>query len=73
MRTNVYLPSYVEWLTCLEMERDVRKMYGEDQSGAAPYTLPKVSPAINSAATRQSQQGREPASSRRKGSRLEIY
>lgn len=23
---NVYLPSYVEWLTCLEMERDVRKM-----------------------------------------------
>ena len=26
MRTDVYLPSYVEWLTCLEMERDVRKM-----------------------------------------------
>ena len=26
MRSNVYLPSYVEWLTCLEMERDVRKM-----------------------------------------------
>jgi hypothetical protein len=26
MRTGVYLPSYVEWLTCLEMERDVRKM-----------------------------------------------
>jgi hypothetical protein len=26
VRTNVYLPSYVEWLTCLEMERDVRKM-----------------------------------------------
>src|SRR5262249_28337106 len=21
-----YLPSYVEWLTCLEMERDVRKL-----------------------------------------------
>src|SRR6266567_3190092 len=72
MRTDVYLPSYVEWLTCLvEMERDVRKMHGEDQFGAA--MLPKVSPAINPAATRQSQRGREPASSRRKGSRLEIY
>jgi hypothetical protein len=23
---NVYLPSYVEWLTCLEMQRDVRKL-----------------------------------------------
>jgi len=74
MRTDVYLPSYVEWLTCLEMERDVRKMRGEDQSfGPGPYTLPKVSPTINPAATRQSQRGREPASSRRKGSRLEIY
>jgi hypothetical protein len=72
MRTDVYLPSYVEWLTCLEMERDVRKMQ-RDQFGAGPYTLPKVSPAINPAATRQSQRGREPASSRRKGWRLEIY
>jgi hypothetical protein len=26
VRPDVYLPSYVEWLTCLEMERDVRKM-----------------------------------------------
>jgi len=73
MRTDVYLPSYVEWLTCLEMERDVRKMRGEDQFGAGPYTLPKVSPTINPAATRQSQRGRERASSRRKGSGLEIY
>jgi hypothetical protein len=46
MRTDVYLPSYVEWLTCLEMERDVRKMQREDQFGAGPYTLPKVSPAL---------------------------
>src|SRR6266478_265326 len=30
MRTDVYLPSYVEWLTCLEMGRDVRKMERED-------------------------------------------
>ena len=26
VRPGVYLPSYVEWLTCLEMERDARKM-----------------------------------------------
>jgi hypothetical protein len=26
VRPNVYLPSYVEWITCLEMERDARKM-----------------------------------------------
>src|SRR5262249_40543160 len=75
MRTGVYLPSYVEWLTCLEMERDVRKMQREDQAGAdpyaefgaGPYTLPNVSPAINPASIRQSQRGRERASSRRKG------
>src|SRR5256886_15172307 len=77
MRTGVYLPSYVEWLTCLEMGRDVRKMQREDQFGTGPdtgsYTLPKVSPAINPAAIRQSQRVREPASSRRKGSGLEIY
>src|SRR6185436_16996354 len=55
MRTDVYLPSYVEWLTCLEMERDVRKMKREDQFGTGPdtgsYTLPKVSPAINEGRT----------------------
>jgi hypothetical protein len=72
MRTGVYLPSYVEWLTCLEMGRDVRKMQREDQFGAGPYTLPKVRPAINTAG-RQSQRGRGRASSRRKGSGLEIY
>jgi hypothetical protein len=27
MRPDVYLPSYVEWLTCLEMERDVRNLH----------------------------------------------
>src|SRR5215510_1735917 len=42
MRTDVYLPSYVEWLTCLEMERDVRKMERPQQLGAGPWTLPKV-------------------------------
>jgi len=49
MRTGVYLPSYVEWLTCLEMERDVRKMERQPQFGTAPSSLPKVNPAINSA------------------------
>jgi hypothetical protein len=26
LRPNVYLPSYVEWVTCLEMRRDVRNL-----------------------------------------------
>jgi hypothetical protein len=59
IQTDVYLPSYVEWLTCLEMERDVRQERQQDvrkemqqdetfgQGG--PYTLPRVSPATNSA------------------------
>src|SRR6516164_6025373 len=51
MRTGVYLPSYVEWLTCLEMERDVRKMQQEERFGAGPWTLPKVPPAINEGRT----------------------
>jgi hypothetical protein len=59
MRPGVYLPSYVEWLTCLEMERDVRKMERQPAGfGTGPWTLPKVSPGINPAATRQSQRGR---------------
>ena len=49
MRTDVYLPSYVEWLTCLEMERDVRKMERPQNFGAGSWTLPKVRPAINTA------------------------
>lgn len=35
LQTGVYLPSYVEWLTCLEMERDVRKMRQQDREAAA--------------------------------------
>lgn len=35
VRSTVYLPSYVEWLTCLEMERDVRKMHAEQTNLAA--------------------------------------
>jgi len=29
IRPAAYLPSYAEWLTCLEMEREVRKMRAE--------------------------------------------
>jgi hypothetical protein len=35
VRPDVYLPSYVEWLTCLEMERDVRKMRQQEAEAAA--------------------------------------
>ncbi len=31
--TKAYLPSYVEWLTCLEMERDVRNLRREPTPG----------------------------------------
>jgi hypothetical protein len=44
VRTGVYLPSYVEWLTCLEMERDVRKMKIDMPDPKAPVTLPIVKP-----------------------------
>jgi hypothetical protein len=47
MRANVYLPSYVEWLTCLEMERDVRKMKAGQPSTSSTTTLPRVRPATN--------------------------
>jgi hypothetical protein len=32
---KVYLPSYVEWLTCLEMETAVKKMREEQQTPAS--------------------------------------
>ena len=44
VQTRVYLPSYVEWLTCLEMERDVRKMRLNQPNPRAPITLPRVTP-----------------------------
>jgi hypothetical protein len=47
MRTKVYLPSYVEWLTCLEMERDVRKMRLGEPPATETMTLPRVRPAIS--------------------------
>jgi hypothetical protein len=44
VRPGVYLPSYVEWLTCLEMERDARKMNLDQTDPGAPITLPIVRP-----------------------------
>jgi hypothetical protein len=46
MRTSIYLPSYVEWLTCLEMERDVRKMRKAEPPAADPMTLPRVARSL---------------------------
>jgi hypothetical protein len=44
--TRAYLPSYVEMLTCLEMERDVRKMNFEQTNPTAPVVLPTVRPGV---------------------------
>jgi hypothetical protein len=32
----VFMPNYTEWLTCLEMDRDVRKMRLENPDPSAP-------------------------------------
>jgi hypothetical protein len=52
LQPRVYLPSYVEWQTCMQMERDVRTLRGTAPapSATAPVTLPTVPPAINDAA-----------------------
>jgi len=51
LQSKVYLPSYVEWQTCMQMERDVRTLRGNTPapSATAPVTLPTVAPAINDA------------------------
>jgi hypothetical protein len=69
IKTDVYLPSYVEWLTCLEMERDVRKEKQPEETfgQGGPYTLPKVNPAINEGRTDSAQRASKPA---RAGTRL---
>jgi hypothetical protein len=43
IKPKVYLPSYVEWLTCLEMERDVRNLRREP-SPASPGTGRRPTP-----------------------------
>jgi len=46
VQPTAYMPSYVEWLTCLEMDRDLRKMRAERNEQPpnpnAPVTLPIV-------------------------------
>jgi hypothetical protein len=46
IQTNVYLPTYIEWLTCMEMNkavREARKSSGTPAvSPTAPVTLPRV-------------------------------
>jgi hypothetical protein len=51
LQSRVYLPSYVEWQTCMQMERDVRTLRGNTPapSATAPVTMPTVPPAINDA------------------------
>ena len=56
MRTRDYLPSYVEWLTCLEMERDVRKMRQGEQPATDTATLPRVRPGRQARGTEQEQE-----------------
>lgn len=53
VQTRVYLPSYIEWHTCLEMERDARKIRGTDPSPglglSGVVTLPTVELGLNDA------------------------
>jgi len=51
VQPRVYSPSYVEWLTCLEMDVDVRRMREDDakaanaEAGNAKAANPKAAPA----------------------------
>ena len=36
MRATDYLPSYVEWITCAEMAKDLRRIRNEKPTGASP-------------------------------------
>jgi len=40
VQTGVYMPSYIEWLTCFEMEVDVRKMRADDAKAAQARAAP---------------------------------
>ena len=66
VQTKVYLPSYIEWQTCLEMERDVRQLRRNQPApatiqsimndarrpvrGSTSIKLPVARPGINTAA-----------------------
>jgi hypothetical protein len=40
VQPGVYMPSYIEWLTCFEMEVDVRKMRADDAKAAQARAAP---------------------------------
>jgi len=40
IQPNVYLPSYIEWLTCFEMEVDVKKYRTEEAAAAQARATP---------------------------------
>ena len=46
VQPNVYLPSYIEWLTCMEMNKAVREARAASHTSTpnsnAPVTLPRV-------------------------------
>ena len=41
VQTNVYMPSYIEWLTCFEMDSDVRRMRKDDAKAAQARAAPQ--------------------------------
>jgi hypothetical protein len=49
VRPMVYLPSYVEWLTCLEMETLAEQLRSESASIVVVFTLPRPRPTDISA------------------------
>jgi hypothetical protein len=46
IRSDVYLPSYVEWVTCLEMERRVRGLRQESPAETQPLIRPRARSAV---------------------------
>jgi len=41
VQASGYMPSYIEWLTCFEMELDVRKLRKEDAATAQAKATPR--------------------------------
>jgi hypothetical protein len=47
IQPTAYMPSYVEWITCFEIARDVRKMRKEQPASAMDAVPPKQLPAAS--------------------------
>ena len=41
VQQQAYMPSYVEWLTCLEIQKDLRRIRAEEKSGGARPERPR--------------------------------